>query len=286
MMDPFLRCEFHHLKASASVESWLMKRCVAQVLVIGAIWNRSPKLGIQRVAWQTGPETQIPPFQQFPPLFLACRKIAFFRRIFMAKKPVTASSHKASAQPHFSQKASELQAFGTVTNTMPLQLEQAVRLEMTEQLNQMLADTMTLRDLYKKSHWQVSGATFYQLHLLFDKHYEEQSELVDTIAERIQLLGGISIAMAADVAELTRIPRPPKGREEVPVQLSRLLDAHQVILSHCRELSERADKLGDAGTNDMVVSDVLRTGELQVWFVSEHLVEAPLVEADDERQSA
>jgi starvation-inducible DNA-binding protein len=204
----------------------------------------------------------------------------------MAKKPVTASSHKASPQPHFSQKAPELQAYGTVTNTMPLQLEQAVRLEMTEQLNQLLADTITLRDLYKKSHWQVAGPTFYQLHLLFDKHYEEQNELVDTIAERIQLLGGISIAMAADVAELTRIPRPPKGREEVPVQLSRLLDAHQVILSHCRELADRSDKLGDAGTNDMVVSDVLRTGELQVWFVSEHLVEAPLVEADDERQSA
>jgi starvation-inducible DNA-binding protein len=204
----------------------------------------------------------------------------------MAKKPLTNNSHRASAQPHFSQRGRELQAFGTVTNTMPLQLEERVRLEMTEQLNQLLADTMTLRDLYKKSHWQVSGATFYQLHLLFDKHYEEQSELVDTIAERIQLLGGISIAMAADVAELTRIPRPPKGREEVPVQLSRLLDAHQVILSHCRELAERADKLGDAGTNDMVVSDVLRTGELQVWFVSEHLVEAPLVEAERERQSA
>jgi starvation-inducible DNA-binding protein len=205
----------------------------------------------------------------------------------MAKKPITTASHKSSPQPHFSQKALELQAFGTVTNTMPLQLEEKVRLEMTEQLNQLLADTMTLRDLYKKSHWQVSGATFYQLHLLFDKHYEEQSELVDTIAERIQLLGGIAIAMAPDVAELTKIPRPPKGREEVPVQLSRLLDAHQVILSFCRELAERADKLGDAGTNDMVVSQVLRTGELQVWFVSEHLVEAPLVEADDdERQSA
>jgi starvation-inducible DNA-binding protein len=205
----------------------------------------------------------------------------------MAKKPITTASHRSSPQPHFSQKARELQPFGTVTNTMPLQLEQKVRLEMTEQLNQLLADTMTLRDLYKKSHWQVSGATFYQLHLLFDKHYEEQSELVDTIAERIQLLGGIAIAMAPDVAELTKIPRPPKGREEVPVQLSRLLDAHQVILSFCRELADRADKLGDAGTNDMVVSQVLRTGELQVWFVSEHLVEAPLVEADDdERRSA
>jgi starvation-inducible DNA-binding protein len=169
---------------------------------------------------------------------------------------------------------------------MPLQLEEPVRLEMTEQLNQLLADTMTLRDLYKKSHWQVSGATFYQLHLLFDKHYTEQNEIVDTIAERIQLLGGVSIAMAADVAELTRIPRPPKGREEVPVQLSRLLDAHQIIISHCRQLAERSTKLGDPGTNDLVVSDVLRPSELQVWFLSEHLVNAPLVEAEPLRESA
>jgi len=145
---------------------------------------------------------------------------------------------------------------------------------------------MTLRDLYKKSHWQVSGATFYQLHLLFDKHYEEQSGIVDTIAERIMLLGGISIAMAADVAELTRILRPPKGREEVPAQLSRLLDAHELIITYCRELAELSSKLGDPGTNDLVVSDVLRPSELQAWFLSEHLVNAPLVEAEPLRQSA
>ncbi len=204
----------------------------------------------------------------------------------MPRKPLSSNSNKASAQPRYHQSAHELQAFGTVTSTMPLQLEEPVRLEMTEQLNQLLADTISLRDLYKKSHWQVSGATFYQLHLLFDKHYEEQNEIVDTIAERIQLLGGISVAMAADVAELTRIPRPPKGREEVPVQLSRLLDAHEIIIIHCRELAELATKLGDAGTNDLVVSDVLRPSELQVWFLSEHLVNAPLVEAEPLRESA
>ena len=204
----------------------------------------------------------------------------------MPKKPISSNSQKASAQPRYHQSARELQPFGTVTSVMPLQLEEPVRLEMTEQLNLLLADTMTLRDLYKKSHWQVSGATFYQLHLLFDKHYGEQNEIVDTIAERIQLLGGISIAMAPDVAETTRIPRPPKGREEVPVQLSRLLDAHEVIITHCRELAELATKLGDPGTNDLVVSDVLRTNELQVWFLSEHLVDAPLVEAEPLRESA
>lgn len=197
----------------------------------------------------------------------------------MAKKP-SINSHKVSAQPRYHQSARELQAFGTVTATLPLQLEEPVRLEMTEQLNQLLADTMTLRDLYKKSHWQVSGPTFYQLHLLFDKHFNEQSEMVDTIAERIQLLGGLPIAMAPDVAETTRIERPPRGREEVPVQISRLLDAHQIVVGNCRKLARRASTLGDDGTNDLVVSDVLRTNELQAWFLSEHLVDMPLVEAD------
>jgi starvation-inducible DNA-binding protein len=198
----------------------------------------------------------------------------------MAKKTVSNDHGKTlNAQPRIHQRAAEIQAYGTVTHALPLELEEPVRLEMTEKLNQLLADTITLRDLYKKSHWQVAGPTFYQLHLLFDKHFGEQSEIVDTIAERIQLLGGLAIAMAHDVAEMTQIERPPRGREEVPVQLSRLLDAHQIIIRSCRELAERADKLGDDGTNDLAVSDVLRANELQSWFVSEHLVNMPLTEA-------
>ena len=184
-----------------------------------------------------------------------------------------------NSQPRIHQSAREIQAYGTVLHALPLELEEPVRLEMTEQLNLLLADTMTLRDLYKKSHWQVAGPTFYQLHLLFDKHFNEQVEIVDEIAERIQVLGGVALAMAADVAETTRIPRPPRGREQAPVQISRLLDAHQIIIGHCRKLARLASELGDDGTNDMVVSDVLRGNELQVWFLSEHLVDMPLVHA-------
>jgi len=189
------------------------------------------------------------------------------------------TSGKISAQPRLHQRAPEIQAYGTVNHLLPLELEASVRLEMTAQLNQLLADTMTLRDLYKKSHWQVAGPTFYQLHLLFDKHYDEQVELVDSIAERIQLLGGVSIAIAADVAEITQIERPPRGREAVSVQLSRLLDAHQIIIRQSRKLARRASELGDDGSNDLLVSAVLRTNELQVWFLSEHLVDVPLVKA-------
>src|ERR1043166_8058024 len=154
----------------------------------------------------------------------------------MAKKESAGRQSSLNAQPRIHQRAAEIQPYGTVSHALPLELEEPVRLEMTEQLNQLLADTMTLRDLYKKSHWQVAGPTFYELHLLLDNHYGEQSELVDTIAERIQLLGGVSLAMAADIAETTRIERPPRGREEVPVQISRLLDAHKIILGECGHL--------------------------------------------------
>jgi starvation-inducible DNA-binding protein len=185
---------------------------------------------------------------------------------------------RVSAQPRLHQLGVEIQPYGTVRHVLPLDLEEVVRLEVTERLNQLLADSLTLRDLYKKYHWQAAGPTFYQLHFLFDKHFSEQLELVDAIAERIQLLGGISLAMAPDVAETTHIERPPRGREDTPVQISRLIDAHQIIIGDCRKLASRTAQVGDIGSNDLVVSQILRTNELQVWFLSEHLVDVPLVE--------
>lgn len=162
---------------------------------------------------------------------------------------------------------------------MPIALSEITCRESVTNLNQLLADTITLRDLYKKHHWQAAGPSFYQLHLLFDKHYNEQNELMDAIAERIQLLGGVSIAMAADVAEMTLVPRPPKGREETPVQISRLLHAHEIVLKEARSMARIAAQGGDDGTNDLIVSDVVRRNELQVWFVAEHVVDSPQTRA-------
>jgi starvation-inducible DNA-binding protein len=183
------------------------------------------------------------------------------------------------AQPDYAVSPNEIQPFGTLKD-LPLALEHNARAQSVAALNQVLADTITIRDLYKKHHWQVSGATFYSLHLLLDKHFEEQATLVDTIAERIMTLGGISYAMAADVAEATRVPRPPKGREDVPTQISRLLEAHKLILGYAREAADAASTMGDEGTNDLLISDVVRTGEMQVWFLAEHLAATPLLAVD------
>src|SRR6202047_1881763 len=189
------------------------------------------------------------------------------------------------AKPVLHQHAREIQPYGKIAK-LSIALDATACESSIDNLNQILADTMTLRDMYKKHHWQVAGATFYQLHLLFDKHHGEQDELVDTIAERIQLLDGVSIAMAADVAETTIIPRPPRGREEVPVQLSRLLEAHETILKEARTMAKQASEAGDDGTNDLLVSDVIRTNELQVWFLAEHLVDVPVVRAEQSKAVA
>jgi starvation-inducible DNA-binding protein len=179
------------------------------------------------------------------------------------------------AQPMVEQSAAPIQKFGTLID-LPLGLDSDVRSESVAALNQILADTMSLRDLYKKHHWQVAGPTFYQLHLLFDKHFGEQSELVDLIAERIQTLGGVAVAMSHDVAEMTNIDRPPRDREEPLTQMSRLLAAHEIILREARKAATAAEEAGDHGTNDLLVSNVVRTNEPQVWFVAEHLANLPL----------
>lgn len=184
----------------------------------------------------------------------------------------------ASSQPWLHQHGHEIQVFGTVRQ-FPIALSYDARMYSCQRLNRVLADTQILYALYKKHHWLVRGQTFYQLHLLLDKHAGEQLALVDTVAERVQTLGGVAVGDPRHVAEITQVPRPPDGVEEVPAMLSRLLEAHEIILTEAHDAAARVAELGDDGTNDVLVSDVIRTGEMQAWFLAEHLVDTPLVRA-------
>lgn len=181
-----------------------------------------------------------------------------------------------SSQPVLHQHGHEIQHYGSLRE-LPIALNPDARSESCTLVNQILADTIILYHLYKKHHWMMRGHTFYQLHLLLDKHAGEQIELIDTMAERVQTLGGVAIADPRHVAEVTKLTRPPNGVEEVPMMLSRLLEAHELIISELREASDKTAANQDSGTNDLLVSQVLRTNELQVWFLAEHLVDTPLV---------
>lgn len=164
-----------------------------------------------------------------------------------------------------------LQAFGSL-RTVRLGLPPETRSRSIRMLNRMLAHAMALRDLYKKAHWQTSGAAFYGLHLMFDKHYDAQLELIDSLAERVQLLGGVALATAHDVVQETRLARVTSSSETTMQQLGELLAAHEFILGEARPLAREAAEHGDDGTNDIIVSEVIRTNELQSWFVGEHLI--------------
>ncbi|MGP2442807.1 Dps family protein [Streptomyces sp. JW3] len=191
-------------------------------------------------------------------------------------RPAPPASRSDGSQPWLHQQGRVIQEFGTVKQ-FPLALSMETRLYSAQRVNKVLADTRILHDLYKKYHWLMRGATFYQLHLLMDKHAGEQLALIDTLAERVQTLGGVSVGDPRHVAEITTIRRPPDGVEEVPSMLSRLLEAHEQILADCHDAAAVVQEQGDDGTNDILVSDVIRTNELQAWFVAEHLVDTPLV---------
>jgi starvation-inducible DNA-binding protein len=185
-----------------------------------------------------------------------------------------------SSQPWLHQHGKEVQRFGTVRQ-VPIGISYDARMYSCQRLNHILADSQILHALYKKHHWLMRGATFYQLHLLLDKHAGEQLELVDKLAERVQTLGGVAVGDPRHVAEITRVPRPPDGAEEVPAMLSRLLEGHEMILIDAHDAAARVQESGDDGTNDLLVSDVIRTGELQAWFLAEHLVDTPLVRSSE-----
>jgi starvation-inducible DNA-binding protein len=184
---------------------------------------------------------------------------------------------RVSPEPKLARLGVEIQRFGT-TRFLPIALSKTARAESCGLLNEILADSMILYALYKKHHWLVAGPTFYQLHLLFDKHAEEQTEIIDLLAERVQSLGGIAVGDPRHAAELTTIDRAPNGAEDVPAMIHRTLDAHETILEKVRDAIDKTEKNSDWGSNDILMSDVLRRNELQVWFIAEHVVDVPLIE--------
>ncbi len=197
----------------------------------------------------------------------------------MPSKTATRNGHtsrSASPDPRLDARGGEIQRFGTL-RSLPIGLPATAKQGSCRILNEILADTMVLYALYKKHHWNVAGPTFYQLHLLFDKHAEEQAELIDLLAERVQSLGGIAVGDPRHAAELTSIPRPPDGAEEVAVMIDRTLRAHETVIGKVRDAIEATEKAADWGSNDLLMGDVLRRHELQVWFLSEHVVDVPLI---------
>lgn len=198
----------------------------------------------------------------------------------MTTKTSPKQSGSMEGQPRLQQRSHEIQTYHQL-RTLPIDLPEKAIGQSVTLLNQILADTITLHDLYKKYHWQVAGPTFYELHRLLDKHADKIRHTIDLIAERIQILGGVSCGMPFDVAENTKIERPPMGVENVPALLARTVHAHATIIHTIREGITLTQDNKDYGTNDLLVSDLLRMHEMQIWFISQHLVDTPLVSKEN-----
>lgn len=134
-------------------------------------------------------------------------------------------------------------------------------------LQVILANTIYMYQLYKKYHWHVTGKDFYQYHLLFDKHAGEQPALIDGIAERMRTLGLDVAAMPMDVSADATLSEKEAAGHDPQAMVRNLLNAHEEYLKHVREAVAVTEDAGDDGTNDLLVSDVMRVHELQTWFI-------------------
>lgn len=152
-----------------------------------------------------------------------------------------------------------------------LGLDEKARAQGIRDLDGLLADLSALRALYKHFHWRVAGRRFIMLHKLYDEHVEQVGEHVDMVAERIQTLGGQATAWPGDVAKMTRVSAPSASSRQPEEQLRELIEAHAVVLKHAHAAAEKADEAGDLGTNDLLAGTIIRGGQLQVWFIGEHL---------------
>lgn len=180
------------------------------------------------------------------------------------------------AQPVLNQRGKIIQAHGTTVD-YPLTLSEVAHRENVATLNQILVDSIYLRDMYRKHEWQVLGATFREVNRLFHKHAKKQNHLVGKLGKRVQTLGGVTVVVPNDVAERTKIERPPIDREELPVQLSRLVEAHEVVLKGCHEAIKIAEANGDHGTVELLADHIILPNEKQVWHLAAHLTDTPLV---------
>jgi len=134
-------------------------------------------------------------------------------------------------------------------------------------LQSILANTIFIYSLYKKYHWHVVGKDFYEYHLLFDKHAEQQLPIIDAVAERLRTLGEIAPGMPQDIIKNSTLKEPSGATQDPVIMVNNLLKIHEAYIQEVRGAIEITNTSGDEGTNDLLVSDVLRVHELQTWFI-------------------
>jgi starvation-inducible DNA-binding protein len=134
-----------------------------------------------------------------------------------------------------------------------------------DELTKLLADTYFLYLKTQNFHWNVKSVHFHSLHLMFEGQYEELSDAVDLIAERIRALGQPTPASFKQFSKLTDI----KEATEVPSgtqMVAQLLEDHETICRHLRTSLKIVQKANDEGTADLMIAR-LQAHEKTAWML-------------------
>lgn len=138
-------------------------------------------------------------------------------------------------------------------------------------LTVLLADEMTLYIKTRKFHWNVSGASFMELHQLFQSQYTELEETIDLIAERINKLGGKTIGTLKEFADYTRISESPDKYPDQIEMLKELLSDHEHVITEMRkDIEGAAEKSKDIGTLDFLTG-LMEQHETTAWILRRYL---------------
>lgn len=154
----------------------------------------------------------------------------------------------------------------TTRNDLPA----VVREKAIELLNQHLADTSDLYSQTKQAHWNVKGAHFYQLHLLFDTLAEAVEGYVDMIAERTAALGGTALGTVRQSAERSRLPEYPLDATDDRLHLAALRDRYAALAKSSRAAIDAAAAFEDADTADLF-TQMSRGLDQHLWMLEAHL---------------
>lgn len=143
--------------------------------------------------------------------------------------------------------------------------------EVAHSLSKILADEFVLYTKTRKAHWNVEGPDFYNKHKFFEEQYNQLSDIIDDVAERIRKLGHYAPATLKQYLELTHLTEDDRGKNDATTYIKALLADHESILIHLREnIDNYATALKDAGTSDYITG-LMETHETMAWMLRAHL---------------
>ena len=146
-------------------------------------------------------------------------------------------------------------------------LDDGKRTGIVDTLNVLLADEFLLYTKTRNYHWNVMGPRFHDLHLFFEKQYEQLDELMDEVAENARQFGGFASGTMAEYAQTSRLKESPGKRPVEDEMIANLLADHETIIRALRKDIEKADEKYEAADAADFLTRVLEEHNKMAWML-------------------